>query len=72
MEKYHEETIRGDTESLFLFALSLFPSANREILLRECELFTLKKMNDKTNDKSLVIYVAMLVQNIHNQKSLMV
>lgn len=41
---------------------------NREKLLKECEEFTLKK----TKDKFLVIYLAMLVQNIHNPKSLIV
>lgn len=41
---------------------------NRDKLLHECEQFALKK----TNDRFLVMYIAMLVQNIHNPKSLIV
>ncbi len=42
--------------------------AGRDKLLKECEKYTLKK----TKDRFLAIYLSMLVQNIHNPKSLIV
>ena len=41
---------------------------NRDKLLKECEKYTLKK----TKDRFLAIYLSMLIQNIHNPKSLIV
>jgi phosphate uptake regulator len=45
-----------------------FIQINRDKLLKDCEEYTLKN----TKDRFLVLYLSMLVQNIHNPKSIII